>query len=633
MHCRVKYLLLLHIRLILYVKLVEMLKEELQRMKKFFSVLIIIMLLSAAGCSCKNRDKADDTPSLQTEVPAADTEAAAEAPESQTALETEDQLPSAADSEAGQGIQTAEEETAAPEGGALPVTAADDENNYLTTYGRLVHYQGYTYFVQQALDNDGTENGYAGSENIYRIRDDEDADPELLAVIPSFYYDNIQQMTVFCMVPYENCLYFIRNSIDTHSGNNSGLRDVFCRLDLDTGEVTDYDLRFNLTVWWLNSFCRSGDRLYMKSSPYIYPNGDVVVPKDYIVFNLKDGTYESFLPDFGLPEKETAEIIHVSDQYIYYIKCISDGYDEIPYGVCRQDRSTGKSEDVCPISDNDAEMVMYMNGSICIYENSETEQLVFIDPDSGKQTAVLDPDDFHTESAFAISGNTAYFFDRNNDLSMQELTEGAEKTMLMPGGDRVDPLMVSTCGEWIWYMNDDDNAIYRVKNTGRILPGSPLVPAITWEDRYEEQNAGDFAFIEYPNCIEIRGYNGSEESVTIPDTINGKPVKFVSWWAYNHEGKNVKTLYIPEGVVSIGAIEDRSLEEVFLPSTVKHLCSNGYRYTFTIQNGGTLHYNGTVSAWDEVCIFSSKYHDVATDTSGTENLSVVCTDGTWVPEE
>ena len=584
-------------------------------MRKYLSLsLILILILTLSGCSYRNKDKAD--------IP---TPAASEA--SDAVVSTEEAKT--------ENTQTAAEKESATEDGkedADDKEEADaDETNYLTTYGRVVHYQGFTYFVQQALDNDGTENGHAGSENLYRISDDEDTEPECLLSIPSCYFDGIQQMTIFLLVPYENYVYFVWNShVDD---TDFSVRDVFCRLDMNTGEITEYDLKIFGTMRLVSVFSRSGDKLYMKAPPETSEEYASNTSHGLIEFDLKDGSYDLFQPDFKLPEKEAAEIIRVTDKFVYYVKYVVDDDESLPYGVCRLDRTTGKSEDVCAISETDAEIIMYTNGYVCLFEDGEKERIVFIDPESGKEAATLNLQDLYYDSLFTVSEQTIYYFDRNNDLCMQELRKDAEKTALMPGGDRVEPMLISAFGDWIWYMNDDDYGMYRVKKTGRILPGSPVVPAITWDDRYEEKTFDEFGYTEYPKCIGIRGYNGAAEIVTIPETIQNKPVRMVSWWAYNHDGNNVKTLYIPEGVVSIGAIEDRNIQEVYLPSTVRHFCSHGYKYTFSIQNGGTLHYNGTISEWEEVCAFSRSYHDVATDTSGTNDLTVICTDGTWVPEE
>ena len=601
-------------------------------MRKCISFLLIFaLILTLSGCSCRNKDKSDiPTPAAPEASDAIVPTEEVETENAQTAAEIESIIEDGKEENESRD-DAAEDKTEDPEQSTEGAQTTADETNYLTTYGRVVHYQDYTYFVQQALDNDGSENGHAGSENLYRISDDEDAEPECLLSVPSRYFDGIQQMTIFFLVPYENYVYFVwDNHVDD---TDYAVRDVFCRLDMNTGEITEYDLQIFGTMRWVNAFSRSGDKLYMKAPPETSEEYASNTSHGLVEFDLKDGSYDLFQPDFKLPEKETAEIIRVTDKYVYYVKYVLDDDEGLPYGVCRFDRMTGNSEDVCAISDTDTEIIMYTNGCICLLEDGEKERIVFIDPESGKESAALNLEDLCSDLIFTVSAQTIYYFDRNNDLCMQELREDAEKTALMPGGDRVEPMLISASDDWIWYMNDDDNGMYRVKKTGRILPGSPVVPAITWEDRYEEKDSDDFGFTEYPKCIGIRGYNGSAETVTIPETIQGKPVKIVSWWAYNHDGKNVKTLYIPEGVVSIGAIEDRTIQEVYLPSTVKHFCSHGYKYTFSIQNGGTLYYNGTIGEWEDVCAFSRSYHDVATDTSGTENLTVICTDGTWVPEE
>ena len=97
-----------------------------------------------------------------------------------------------------------------------------------------------------------------------------------------------------------------------------------------------------------------------------------------------------------------------------------------------------------------------------------------------------------------------------------------------------------------------------------------------------------YSYVEYPNYIEITGYNGNETEVVIPSEINGKPV--------THIGKNifpsslrVKKLVIPNSVIYIASgaftqgYNNASIEELHIPIVY---CTNENEYTYALDSMG-----------------------------------------------
>lgn len=82
----------------------------------------------------------------------------------------------------------------------------------------------------------------------------------------------------------------------------------------------------------------------------------------------------------------------------------------------------------------------------------------------------------------------------------------------------------------------------------------------------------DYTYVrENDGSVTITKYNGTDERVAIPSTIDGAPVSAVGESAFR-ENKTVKKVVIPDGVRYIGTyafLNCSSLEEVTVPSSVK----------------------------------------------------------------
>ncbi|MBQ4381393.1 MAG: hypothetical protein II794_01485 [Oscillospiraceae bacterium] len=514
-----------------------------------------------------------------------------------------------------------------PEEPKAPESGWTDEDNltYLTSYGRIVHAYGYTWFVASGADLDPEETGYPYCENIYRLADAEGAQPEKVAAVPSFMFDGIDQTTVYMLAPCGDYVYFTKPGM--------GRGESLMRANIKTGAMEDLGAEMALSTRIGGVPSRVGDSFYFRR--YVeqqLPDGEVWPSFESCVLDLAKGTWTKYEPKLETAQGETASTAAVTKDYIYFTKSVMrDGYGE-PYGLFRVPAAGGKTEDVCAVTENRMPWMVCGDTVILMAEGDDDEEsLVFLSAGTGKDLASFSLDELNMGYGynFALSGDTLYFMNRDGSLNSVKLASGAKPEKLIDGGGRVEPWGLAAVGDWLWFMNDDDNSAYRVAKTGRILPGTPVVPGYDMESLRQEKRSGDWSYNEYPAYVRITGYNGSAQEVTVPREIGGKPVRALSWWAYNHEGKNVKKLTIPDSVVAIGAIEDRSIEEVVIPTSVKHLMSHGWRYTINIKSGGTVTYGGTMAQWQALCDYSAKAHDVATDTSGTDGLRVRCTDGRW----
>ncbi|MCX4363220.1 MAG: leucine-rich repeat domain-containing protein [Clostridia bacterium] len=111
---------------------------------------------------------------------------------------------------------------------------------------------------------------------------------------------------------------------------------------------------------------------------------------------------------------------------------------------------------------------------------------------------------------------------------------------------------------------------------------------------------GEFDYVEHGGAIYITKYKGSSMSVTVPATIDGKPVVSIGI-VFNeskvrsielNEGiveiddsafyycKDLKSVVLPEGLISIGerAFGLSSLTSVYIPSTVKYIGEKAFYY-------------------------------------------------------
>ena len=134
---------------------------------------------------------------------------------------------------------------------------------------------------------------------------------------------------------------------------------------------------------------------------------------------------------------------------------------------------------------------------------------------------------------------------------------------------------------------------------------------------------GDYEYeILDDGTVEITRYNGKSQTITIPNTINGKKVTSIGEFAFRY--CSVLTVTIPNSITSIGscAFFDSSLASITIPDSVTSLgswtfarCSNLTSITipdsvtsigdyafYECSSLTTVNYTGTEGQWNAITI-------------------------------
>lgn len=108
----------------------------------------------------------------------------------------------------------------------------------------------------------------------------------------------------------------------------------------------------------------------------------------------------------------------------------------------------------------------------------------------------------------------------------------------------------------------------------------------------EIKNNADYKYryLEEDKGIEILKYKGTEERVTVPETIDGKPVKVIGWYAFNKKwtesNERLKEVRLPNTVTSIrgGAFRECvNLERIELPKKLKNIGEGAFARCKSLQ--------------------------------------------------
>ncbi|MBR6366151.1 MAG: hypothetical protein IKS10_08675 [Lachnospiraceae bacterium] len=84
--------------------------------------------------------------------------------------------------------------------------------------------------------------------------------------------------------------------------------------------------------------------------------------------------------------------------------------------------------------------------------------------------------------------------------------------------------------------------------------------------------------------------------------------------------EHIQKLTIPDTVVSIHNVEDRSISTLFIPKSVKHLTYRGFEHSINIAEGATIIYEGSEAEWKAlVADCAERFSGVSVDTSGTKD--------------
>lgn len=483
------------------------------------------------------------------------------------------------------------------------VTPTDDGSaklgsNYYSTRGRIAYKDGVTYFVQSARDLTGAETGYPDSENIYMLRDGEKK-PELLATVPAPQSGGVTQLGVYYLFPTDDAVYFL---------SGIGQTITLMGVDINTKEIFEAVSAGN-EYKFRNMPVVSKGRLFLR---YNKPDAFGVLE-----FDPKSKTLTDLDMSF-IGNDEPKYFVDIRDGYTYYVKLTSDLE---PYGLFRAD-AKGNEQDVCALPQDD-DVVPFIMGDYAVYWGKAEEfggrkGAIFVDIESGKKYYVLSKDELWDDLSVNVFGDYVYYIDKKRGISRKQITDGAEAEQLMEGRKDFDTLALAIINDDLLLINDDDMAVYRTALTGRVIPAAPIIKSRA--DSYEDKQDGDWVYTEYENCVKVLTYLGSETEVTIPEQLGGKPVTIVSLWQPSSKEAHIQKLTIPDTVVSIHNVEDRSINTLFIPKSVKHFTWSGFEHSVNVAKGATIIYAGSESEWQALIKDSAeRFSGTSVDTSGTED--------------
>ena len=514
---------------------------------------------------------------------------------------------------------------------------ADLENsNILSTYGLVARADGYTYFVVEGNNNDGRETGEAASNDIYRIADADSAEAELIAAVPSAIIYGVAQSSVSQLTPYGNYVYFLRERADFTMEYKSEVT-IISRVNISTGKIEDIE-EFGDGTYLSRNFSRTNDALYFSLSR----RTDDTYEYGYKQLDLKTGKISDFTPDLGTKKNEAAHIITVDGDYVYFGKYAdpdADPYD-IPTGIYRVSVNGGKVEEVCPVPNGIDDVLFSDTVAVIVgdtvYFGTENGEVLTYSVATGKQIGTLPAEIFERHLNYGpqinFAGDTVYYLMEDGIYSIKN--DGSENTLVIEGNlkDWDDDILALGVTENHFYFIDDDFITYRTGKDARIISSTPLAaPIWSWHRNIDDLRTynGEWEYYEYPNMIEIYAYVGKATSAEVPESIDGKPVVRVDLaWNKQHE-VTLKSITVPEGVLSIGTLYADGLETVRLPKSLIIMDERGFPYVFETKDGATIEYAGTMNEWQALCDSCDK--DVGIDHSGAEDLTVKCSDGIWTP--
>lgn len=97
---------------------------------------------------------------------------------------------------------------------------------------------------------------------------------------------------------------------------------------------------------------------------------------------------------------------------------------------------------------------------------------------------------------------------------------------------------------------------------------------------YVNDSAADFEYVDYEGGIEITRYNGSAETVRVPDAINGKPVYRLGVSLFENCDW-ITNVTLPSSLRSIGsrAFKDCGVTRLVLPDTISEIGEEAFRWS------------------------------------------------------
>ena len=505
----------------------------------------------------------------------------------------------------------------------------DLSNSSLNPFaGRVVHAYGGTWFVQRGLKNDGSETGEPWSEDIYFLSDEEGSEPLLITSMPASIWDGIDQPTIVQIVPgipseIGMKLYYFRGAYELESFDKYALFEM----DLFTGNQVLIDEGISpLYGKFLN--CDTACLYFLKDT-------------GLFILDLSSGITEE-AGQFDLPQGPK-RALDIKDGYLYYLR-LRDG-DFQPYGIYRASLSDGGEEEIAPFHNQ----YLYNFRAFCtgryfcyIVDDSasDLQSLVIISIDNGQEMLRFKAKEFLCGS-WSIEGDYFYWLDHDPDtdsISLEKIYIPScpeEKTINLLV--HYSEATMAVFENDVWFVNRNSSAHsypwYRMKKDSRIVPQN----AVVFENLRDLFDGDSHVFIsdeglkfrEYPACVDVRGYEGTESVLTIPAVIIGKPVAEVHiLFEIKKDNAPFEKLILQEGIRSLffTGTAAEELKEIYLPESLEHIMVIG------LSKDVKVYYTGTREAWKALldqCAGMEAHGSVFGRL--TRRFQVQCSDGVWAP--
>jgi len=475
----------------------------------------------------------------------------------------------------------------------------DDINSCLHfNKGRMVVIKDTAFYVQKGNADNGYASGFSDSEDIFMLKDGTDA--KMIASVPVNRVQGNPTTTVTYLVPHEEDLFFF-----VRSGENTLLMKV---------ETESKNLSTIYTFEGMQGTqnpCIDNDHLYVFSSGFDEISG--TFPPIVYDIDLSTGEVKEDHPKFKCAE----------GAMMCYVFAVSDGY----YYIHLDMNDPGEIHR-CPIGGVEEELVLLTEpllGFIDIVGNylftDEGEFLHIYDKNNGQLIAELPDMLMRVLNApliqwILVRPDFIRYIDETGNVVSYRLDETLEKTVVM------EPLDGMKIRSYVEYQDGylvmlASGQVHKVEKDTSVISADP----ISTEDQSIEKKNDEWIYQESADFIEIKGYLGTSEKVSVPDVIDGKPVRFV--YLTENSKSPITSLTIPEGVTTISLINCPSVTELYLPKTLQNFSYGGFRYTINIKDGATIYYTGSKENWETIVAMSDlKFSEISADTQGTPNLKM-----------
>ena len=485
----------------------------------------------------------------------------------------------------------------------------------------------YTYFVVEGLNNDCQENGLADSADIYRIKNELNAEPEPVWSAPSPVFAGTSQDRVFYLAGGSGGLWFI----DLYDESS----DFVCLslLDPETLEVKTYPLDFSPRQ--IHNVFYTGSLFFDNASYYFVlseTNSDNLPVFSLRRFDTASRQCEKIDLSPLSTETKIASVVTVSHDMIYY--CLYDvKADGWVSGLYRADIRNLVPQEIASI-DVEAELeeaeFCYAAENYLYY--SANDSLCAIRYEDGKKLTVLTEAEGFTEEYFAtcLITDEEIVFASEEGLFLAD-PEGKNIRTIAEDAKLTTKMGLFKSGDFYYYSLHDHPQYTRIAKNGRIFQENPLVLMDNSMVRREEE--GEWSYEVYPNFIRIVGYNGDSTELHVPDSLEGVPVRSITNWN-KEDYTGVSALILPEGLYGISYLHADGVTRIELPKSLQVFTHRGFTYSFRTDTETTFVYPGTLEEFEAICKRSrEQYADMGIDANcGDTHYILECADGIFTCE-